>query len=66
VIAKPAPKGLGLAAGNVGKIVFELAGITDIWTKTRGETRTTPNFAKATFEALKGTYKIMTPRDWGR
>ncbi|NHJ33132.1 MAG: 30S ribosomal protein S5, partial [Asgard group archaeon] len=32
----------------------------------RGETRTTPNFAKATFEALKGTYKIMTPRDWGR
>ena len=66
VLAKPAPKGLGLAAGNIGKIVFELAGITDIWTKTRGETRTTPNFAKATFEALKSTYKIMTPRDWGR
>ncbi len=66
VIAKPAPKGLGLSAGNIGKIVFELAGITDIWTKSRGETRTTPNFAKATFEALKGTYKIMTPRDWGR
>jgi small subunit ribosomal protein S5 len=66
VIAKPAPKGLGLAAGNVAKNVFELAGITDIWTKTFGETRTTPNYAKATFEALKATYKVMTPEDWGR
>ena len=66
VIAKPAPKGLGLASGNVAKIVFELAGITDIWTKTFGETRTTPNYAKATFEALKETFKVMTPRDWGR
>jgi len=66
VIAKPAPKGLGLASGNIGKYVFELAGITDIWTKSKGETRTTPNFAKATFEALKETYKVMTPRDWGR
>lgn len=66
IVAKPAPKGLGLASGNVGKIVFELAGITDIWTKTRGETRTTANYAKATFACLKGTYKVVTPRDWGR
>ena len=66
VIAKPAPKGLGLASGSVAKTVFELAGITDIWTKTFGETRTTPNYAKATFEALKETYKVITPKDWGR
>jgi len=66
VICKPAPKGLGLACGNIAKIVFELAGITDVWTKTFGETRTTANYAKATFEALKATYKVMTPRDWGR
>jgi small subunit ribosomal protein S5 len=66
VIAKPAPKGLGLASGNVAKVVFELAGITDIWTKSFGETRTTPNYAKATFESLKETYKIVTPGDWGR
>ncbi len=66
IVAKPAPKGLGLASGNVGKIVFELAGITDIWTKTRGETRTTANYAKATFDCLKSTYKVNTPRDWGR
>jgi len=66
IVAKPAPKGLGLASGNVGKIVFELAGITDIWTKTKGETRTTANYAKATFDCLKRTYKVITPRDWGR
>ncbi|MBD3190549.1 MAG: 30S ribosomal protein S5 [Candidatus Heimdallarchaeota archaeon] len=66
VIALSAPKGLGLAAGNVGKIIFELAGIRDIWTKTFGETRTTPNYAKATFEALKRTYTFMTPGDWGK
>ena len=66
VVAKPAPKGLGLASGNIAKIVFELAGITDIWTKTFGETRTTPNYAKAAFEALKGSYKVVTPKDWGK
>ncbi|NHJ04453.1 MAG: 30S ribosomal protein S5 [Candidatus Heimdallarchaeota archaeon] len=66
VEAKPAPKGLGLASGNIAKIVFELAGITDIWTKTFGETRTTPNYAKAAFEALKGSYKVVTPKDWGK
>ena len=66
VEAKPAPKGLGLASGNIAKIVFELAGITDIWTKTFGETRTTPNYAKATFEALKQSYKVNTPKDWGK
>ncbi|MFW9922156.1 MAG: 30S ribosomal protein S5, partial [Candidatus Thorarchaeota archaeon] len=66
VVAKPAPKGLGLASGNIAKIVFELAGITDIWTKSFGETRTTPNYAKAAFEALKETYKIITPKDWGK
>ena len=66
VEAKPAPKGLGLASGNIAKIVFELAGITDIWTKTFGETRTTPNYAKATFEALKESYKVNTPKDWGK
>lgn len=66
VIAKPAPKGLGLASGNIAKIVYALAGITDIWTKSFGETRTTPNYAKATFEALKATFKVAVPKDWGK
>lgn len=49
---KPAPRGLGLAAGGTAKKVLEIAGIKDVWTKVYGETRTTINFAKATFDAL--------------
>ncbi len=51
----PGPKGLGLVAGDVAKKVLELAGVKDVWTFTRGQTKTTINFAKATFDALKQT-----------
>ncbi len=60
----PAPRGLGLVIGNVAKTVLELAGIEDVWSKTFGETRTSSNFAKATFESLKNTYSVMAPSDW--
>ncbi|MBC7114751.1 MAG: small subunit ribosomal protein [Archaeoglobi archaeon] len=58
VVLKPAPRGLGIVAGQTAKKVLELAGIRDVWTWTSGETRTTINFAKATFEALKNTMKV--------
>jgi len=62
----PAPRGTGLAAGNIAKTVLDLAGIEDAWTKTSGDTRTTANFAKATFEALKATYNVLPPAEWQR
>ncbi len=65
VILKPAPKGLGLVIGDVAKSVLELAGISDIWSKTFGDTRTTQNFTKATFEALRATYNISHFSEWG-
>ena len=49
----PAPKGTGIVAGKTAKKVLELAGIKDVWTKTKGDTRTTFNFAMATLDALK-------------
>jgi len=52
----PAPKGVGLVAGDVAKVVLRLAGIKDVWTQTRGETRTTLNFAMAVYNALRNTY----------
>ncbi len=52
---KPAPRGLGLASGGTAKKVLEIAGIKDAWTKVNGETRTTINYAKATFDALMRT-----------
>ncbi|RLI85118.1 MAG: 30S ribosomal protein S5 [Archaeoglobales archaeon] len=54
----PGPKGLGLVAGDVAKKVLELAGVKDVWTFTKGNTRTTINFARATYEALKRTMYI--------
>ena len=62
----PAPKGTGLVAGNVAKKVLELAGIKDVYSKTHGDTRTTSNYAKATFEALKATYNVVPPSEWQR
>lgn len=50
---KPAPQGIGLATGNVAKKILKLAGIKDCWTFTRGKTKTTVNYAKAVFNALR-------------
>lgn len=62
----PAPRGTGLAAGKVAGTVLTMAGIKDAWTNTSGDTRTTANFAKATFKALKTTYSILPPEEWQR
>jgi len=53
ITLKPAPRGIGLATGDVAKKILTLAGIEDCWAFTRGKTRTTVNYAKAVFEALK-------------
>jgi small subunit ribosomal protein S5 len=60
VTLKPAPQGIGLVTGEISKKVLELAGIRYAWTFSRGQTRTTINFAKATFNALKATNLIRT------
>lgn len=66
VVLLPGPRGLGLVAGEVAKIILELAGIKDCWTRSYGSTRTIPSFAYAVFNALKKTYSLITPRDWVR
>src|SRR3990172_724271 len=55
VSLKPAPQGVGRAVGDVAKSVLRLAGITDAWGFTKGHTKTTVNYALATFEALRHT-----------
>ncbi|WP_440060043.1 30S ribosomal protein S5 [Thermogladius sp. 4427co] len=66
IVIKPAPKGTGLVAGEIAKIVLRMAGIRDAWTETFGETRSSINFAKATWDALRNTYRFVTPLDWLR
>jgi small subunit ribosomal protein S5 len=58
VTLKPAPQGVGLAVGDVAKSVLRLAGITDAWGFTKGHTKTTVNYALATFEALRKTSQL--------
>ncbi|UCD72575.1 MAG: 30S ribosomal protein S5 [Candidatus Bathyarchaeota archaeon] len=62
----PAPRGVGLVAGETAKTILGLVGIQDCWTRTFGSTRTIPSFAYATYFALRETYRVMTPRDWAR
>ncbi|TLZ50619.1 MAG: 30S ribosomal protein S5 [Methanobacteriota archaeon] len=55
VTLKPAPQGVGLAVGDVAKSVLRLAGIRDAWAFTQGHTKTTVNYALATFDAVQRT-----------
>ncbi len=62
VEVKPAPRGLGLAAAETPAHVLELAGVEDAWTKSHGNTRTTVNLAKATFNALQNAAEARVPQ----
>ena len=59
---KPAPQGLGLAAAETVRNILELAGVQDAWTQSHGNTRTTLNLAKATYNALKNAGEARTPQ----
>ncbi|MGF7118180.1 30S ribosomal protein S5 [Methanobacterium oryzae] len=58
----PAPGGVGLAIGDVGKTILKLAGIDDAWSRTMGQTQTTINFAFAVFDALKQLSKVKASK----
>ena len=57
---KPAPKGIGLAAGDIPKRVLDFSGVKDVWAFSKGQTRTTFNQAYATFDALRSTSLVKT------
>jgi small subunit ribosomal protein S5 len=59
---RPAPRGLGLAAAETPQKVLELAGVEDAWTKSYGNTRTTVNLAKATYNALQNAAEARVPQ----
>lgn len=62
----PGPRGLGIVANEVAKVILGLAGVKDCWARSYGSTRTIPSFAYAVFDALKKTYNLITPKDWVR
>jgi small subunit ribosomal protein S5 len=58
VTFRPAPRGVGLAVGEVAEHILKMAGIQDAWGFTQGKTRTTVNYAKAAFNALEQLAKM--------
>jgi len=60
----PAPRGTGIVAARTPKKVLQYAGIEDVFTQTKGSTKTLGNFVKATFAALDNTYAYLTPDLW--
>jgi len=45
----PAPRGAGIVAARVPKKVLQMAGIEDVYTASRGSTKTLGNFVKVGF-----------------
>jgi len=60
----PAPRGAGIIAARVPKKILQFAGIEDVYTQSRGHTKTMGNFVKATFFAIRETYQFLTPDLW--
>ena len=54
----PAPKGKGLVIEKECAKILELAGIKDIWSRTRGQTKTKLNLIHALIDALKKLSEI--------
>jgi len=62
----PAPRGTGLVAAGTSKKVLQFAGIQDVYTQCKGNTKTKGNFIAATYDALVQTYRYLTPDLWGK
>ena len=62
VTLRPAPRGVGLAVGDVAKKILKLAGIKDAWGFSRGQSKTTVNNAKAVMGALKQTNLVKVQK----
>ena len=52
----PAPRGLGLVAGEKIRNLLRLAGIKDVWTTAKGSTATMNSTSKAVLQCLRQTF----------
>ena len=53
IMLMPAPKGTGLIVEKECRKILRLAGITDVWSRTEGQTRSKLNVLNACFKAMK-------------
>jgi small subunit ribosomal protein S5 len=52
----PGPRGLGLVAGGNIRKLLKLAGLKDVWTKSKGSTNTMNSTSKAVLNCLRQTF----------
>ena len=52
----PGPRGLGLVAGGNIRNLLKLAGLKDVWTKSKGSTNTMNSTSKAVLNCLRQTF----------
>jgi small subunit ribosomal protein S2e len=60
----PAPRGAGIVAAKAPKKVLAYAGYKDVYTNSKGNTKTLGNFIKATYDAVKNINAYLTPDLW--
>ena len=63
VTLMPAPQGTGLTVGNNIRDVLILAGIRNVWGKSKGHTSTKLNFVRAAINALQKTAEMKSTKD---
>jgi small subunit ribosomal protein S2e len=60
----PAPRGTGIVAAQIPKLVLQFAGVTDAYTSATGQTATGGNFVRAAYNAIAKTWQYLTPDMW--
>ncbi len=60
----PAPKGVGIVAGDTARQVLQLAGVSDCWTFSKGRTRSIINTVLATINALESLNKLKKGKEY--
>ncbi len=58
ILLKPAPRGVGIVAGETARKVLEMAGVKDCWSFTKGRTRNIHNVILATIHALDALNRL--------
>lgn len=61
----PAPRGVGTAASEEIRKMMDLAGIEDVWIRSRGNTKSRENHVKAVFNALNQLNRVKTGAEVG-
>jgi len=62
----PAPKGVGLCVEKECAKILKMAGVKDIWSKTKGQTKTKVNLIKACIAALENLNSTKTKPEYAK